>query len=305
MSMVTGTSDEARASQARSSVPNILSIAGTDPTGGAGIQADLKSFAAHRGYGMAVVTALVAQNTQGVRQIHVPDAEFLRAQLDAVADDVRIDGVKIGMLGTTETIRTVAAWWDALRARGDSSGHDVDPAGPRPTLVIDPVMVATSGDRLLEEEAEDALRDFLSRADIITPNVSELALLAHAEPAASDEDLLAQARAVADTYDVLVLAKGGHLRGDQVRDALVHPAGAGGQRTPEAEFTGPRIDTQNTHGTGCSVSAALATLRARGLSWEDAVGEAKAWMSEALETSSDLDVGQGHGPINHLVRLWR
>jgi hydroxymethylpyrimidine kinase/phosphomethylpyrimidine kinase len=305
MSMVTGTSDEARASQARSSVPNILSIAGTDPTGGAGIQADLKSFAAHRGYGMAVVTALVAQNTQGVRQIHVPDAEFLRAQLYAVADDVRIDGVKIGMLGTTETIRTVAAWWDALRARGDSSGDDVAPAGPRPTLVIDPVMVATSGDRLLEEEAEDALRDFLSRADIITPNVSELALLAHAEPAASDEDLLAQARAVADTYDVLVLAKGGHLRGDQVRDALVHPAGAGGQRPPEAEFTGPRIDTQNTHGTGCSVSAALATLRARGLSWEDAVGEAKAWMSEALETSSDLDVGQGHGPINHLVRLWR
>ena len=303
--MATGASEETPVSETGSSIPNMLSIAGTDPTGGAGIQADLKSFAAHRGYGMAVVTALVAQNTQGVRQIHVPDADFLRAQLDAVADDVKINGVKVCMLGTAETIRTVAAWWDALRARGDSTGGDSVAFGLRPTLVVDPVMVATSGDRLLEEEAEEALRDFLGRADIITPNVSELALLARAEPAATDEDLLTQARTVADAYGVLVLAKGGHLSGDQVRDALVHPADDDGQRPPEAEFTGPRIDTQNTHGTGCSVSAALATLRARGQSWEDAVEEAKAWMSEALETSGDLDVGQGHGPINHFVRLWR
>lgn len=301
--MVTGTT-EAGGSRGRPAIPNILSIAGTDPTGGAGIQADLKSFAAHRGYGMAVVTALVAQNTQGVRQIHVPDAQFLRAQLDSVAEDVRIDAVKVGMLGTTETIRTVAAWWDALGAHSDTSDDDVVTSGLPPTLVIDPVMVATSGDRLLAEEAEDALREFLGRADLITPNVSELALLAQAEPAATDEDLLIQARTVADTYEVLVLAKGGHLRGDQVRDALVHPAGQDGRRAPEAEFTGPRIDTQNTHGTGCSVSAALATLRARGLSWEDAVAEAKSWMSEALETSGELDVGQGRGPINHLVRLW-
>ncbi len=303
--MAAGTSQGETTPRNRSSVPNILSIAGTDPTGGAGIHADLKSFAAHRGYGMAVVTALVAQNTQGVRQIHVPEADFLRAQLDAVAEDVKINAVKVGMLGTAETIRTVSAWWEELCARGDSSGGDVVAYGLRPTLVIDPVMVATSGDRLLEEDAEEALRDFLGRADLVTPNVSELALLAHAEPAESDEDLLAQARTVADAFDVLVLAKGGHLSGEEVRDALVHPAREDGQREPETEFTGRRIDTQNTHGTGCSVSAALATLRAHGLSWEEAVGEAKSWMGEALEGSAQLDVGEGHGPIHHFVRLWR
>lgn len=274
-------------------IPNLLSIAGTDPTGGAGIQADLKSFAAHRGYGMCVVTALVAQNTQGVREIHMPPVEFLRAQLDAVSDDVVVDGVKVGMLGTSEIIGTVAAWWDEQAAEGR-----------RPVLVVDPVMVATSGDRLLDADAESALIGFLHRAELITPNVPELALLAGSEPAADAEGLIAQARQVADAHDVLVLAKGGHLEDETVVDTLVRPTAEGG-RPAEQQFAAPRIHTKNTHGTGCSVSAALAALRARGMQWDQAVAEVKAWMTSALEASEDLDVGQGHGPIQHFADLWR
>lgn len=274
-------------------IPNLLSIAGTDPTGGAGIQADLKSFAAHRGYGMCVVTALVAQNTQGVREIHLPPVEFLRAQLDAVSDDVAVDGVKVGMLGTSEIIGTVAAWWDEQAAEGR-----------RPVLVVDPVMVATSGDRLLDADAESALIGFLHRADLITPNVPELALLAGSEPAADAEGLIAQARQVADAHDVLVLAKGGHLEDETVVDTLVRPAAEGG-RPAEQQFAAPRVHTKNTHGTGCSVSAALAALRARGMQWDQAVAEVKAWMTSALEASEDLDVGQGRGPIQHFADLWR
>lgn len=275
-------------------IPNLLSVAGTDPTGGAGIHADLKSFAAHRTYGMAAVTALVAQNTTGVRAIHVPEAAFLAAQLASVTDDVAVDGVKIGMLGTVEVIETVAAWWDQ-QWKG---------AAERPTLVLDPVMVATSGDRLLDAEAESALIAFLSRADLITPNVPELALLAGEDPAADDAGLIAQARAVADAHAVKVLAKGGHLADDEVVDILVHPA-VDGVRPAEHRASGPRVETTSTHGTGCSVSAALAALRARGMSWEDAVDEVKAWMTEALRDAARLDVGAGHGPIQHFARLWR
>jgi hydroxymethylpyrimidine kinase/phosphomethylpyrimidine kinase len=218
----------------------VLSIAGTDPTGGAGIQADLKAIAANGGYGMAVVTALVAQNTQGVRAVHLPPVEFLNQQLDAVSDDVQIDAVKIGMLATAEVIDAVRTWLERVRP---------------PVVVLDPVMVATSGDRLLDKTAEAALLSLAALAQVVTPNVPELAILA-GEPEARDwGTVLEQARRVAERHGTAVLAKGGHLAGDRVPDALVDASGV-------RELPGVRIATANTHGTGCSLSAALATRRA-------------------------------------------
>lgn len=272
------------------SVPNVLSIAGTDPTGGAGIQADLKSFAAFGAYGMCAITALVAQNTQGVREIHAPPVEFLRAQLDAVSDDVRVDAVKTGMLGNAAIIETISAWWE-----------ETYPEGSRPALIVDPVMIATSGDRLLEQEAEEALIGFLGHADLITPNAPELALLAGAEEASTTEELVRQAEQVADRHDVVVLAKGGHLTAETVVDTLVFPQGEG--ERPEAySLSSPKVDTKNTHGTGCSVSAAFTALRAKGLSWQASLDEVKPWVTAALQQSDQLSVGQGSGPIHHAAR---
>ncbi len=264
-------------------VPNVLSIAGTDPTGGAGIQADLKSIAACGGYGMAVVTALVAQNTQGVRAVHYPGVDFLRAQLDAVFDDVALDAVKLGMLGTVEVIETVRQWLEQVR-----------PA----TVVLDPVMVATSGDRLLDAAAEAAVRDLAMLADVLTPNVPELAVLAGAEPATSWPETLAQARAVAAATGALVVAKGGHLDDATVSDALVGPDGV------LTQVDHPRIATRNTHGTGCSLSSALATRYPIGGDWPLALAESTDWLAGALVRADDLDVGAGNGPVHHLGGLW-
>ena len=268
-------------------VPRILSIAGTDPTGGAGIQADLKSIAANGGYGMAVTTALVAQNTHGVRSVHTPPVEFLREQLHAVSADVVIDAVKIGMLGSTGVARTVGAWL-----------ADVRP----PAVVLDPVMVASSGDRLLSRDAEDALRGLLHRVDLVTPNLPELGALLEEEQAQSWEQALDQGRRLASTYDTAVLVKGGHLAGAAAPDALVVPDADGGFTV--SEFSSVRVSTKNTHGTGCSLSSAVATLFARTGSWVTALGAAKAWLQEALETADLLEVGTGHGPVNHFHGVW-
>ncbi len=280
------------------SVPNILSIAGTDPTGGAGIQADLKSFAAHGGYGMSVVTALVAQNTQGVREIHAPPVQFLSAQLRAVSDDVTVHAAKTGMLGTSAIIETVAQWWDDTYRSTKNDAAGTSSATTAPVLVVDPVMVATSGHRLLEAEAEASLIGFLHRADLITPNVPELAILAGAEPAGSSAELIRQAEQVADAHHTVVLAKGGHMNQPTVTDTLVFPADAG-RRAQAYSVSTPRVETTNTHGTGCSVSAAFAALRARGLDWEQSLDVVKEWMQRALEGAQRLDVGHGNGPINH------
>ncbi|GAA1314899.1 bifunctional hydroxymethylpyrimidine kinase/phosphomethylpyrimidine kinase [Leucobacter albus] len=270
--------------------PNILSIAGTDPTGGAGIQADLKSIAAGGGYGMAVVTALVAQNTRGVREVHVPDTAFLRAQLDAVSDDVRIDAVKIGMLANTEVIETVADWLGAVR------GATAQPSFP---VVLDPVMIAASGDPLLAPETIEALRRLIPLADLVTPNLFELAELTGEAVAADWAAALAQGRRLAEATGVRVLVKGGHLPGESAPDALVAP---GGEVT---EFAGSRIHTPHTHGTGCSLSAGVATRIARRPGdWAAAVGEAKAWLRESLAAAGELSVGGGSGPLNHLAGLW-
>ncbi len=256
----------------------VLSVAGTDPTGGAGIHADLKSFAAHGAYGMAVVTALVAQNTHGVRAVHVPDVAFLRAQLDAVSDDVTVDAVKIGMLGTRAVADEVAGW--------------LDRTGP-PVVVLDPVMVATSGDRLLAPDAEEAVRRLVTRADLVTPNLPELGVLL-GEPAATTwPEAVGQARRLARASGVTVLLKGGHLDGDASPDAVV-------DATTVTELDALRLATTSTHGTGCSLSAAVAALRPRRADWVSAVREAKEWLTGAIGAGEALAVGSGRGPVDHL-----
>ncbi|MEV7229058.1 bifunctional hydroxymethylpyrimidine kinase/phosphomethylpyrimidine kinase [Polymorphospora sp. NPDC051019] len=269
--------------------PRVLSIAGTDPTGGAGIQADLKSIAANGGYGMAVVTALVAQNTMGVRSVHIPPVEFLTEQLDSVSDDVEIDAVKIGMLANSTIIEAVADWLRRQRP---------------PVVVLDPVMVATSGDRLLDERAVDAILDLVRHADLVTPNIPELAVLADEPTVSRWNDVLEQAHRVSATYGVTVLAKGGHLADGSASDALVDAGGRLSGGRDLFEFPGERIETTNTHGTGCSLSSALATLRPQAPGWEHAVDRAKRWLTESITHGAALRVGHGNGPISHFAGLW-
>ncbi|MFC8921604.1 bifunctional hydroxymethylpyrimidine kinase/phosphomethylpyrimidine kinase [Cellulosimicrobium sp. NPDC057127] len=280
--------------------PRVLSIAGTDPTGGAGIQADLKSFCAHGAYGMAVTTALVAQNTHGVRSVHVPGPAFLRAQLDAVSDDVEIDAVKIGMVADEPNAREIGAWLDDLAASRRSAG------GAPPYVVLDPVMVATSGHRLLDVGAEQAVRELAARADVLTPNLPELGVLRGAATAATWDESLEQARAFARESGSAVLLKGGHLHGATSPDALVEPVpGASGVDVDGrvTVFDAVRVATRHTHGTGCSLSAALAALRPQRASWAEAAREAKVWLSGALRAAEALRVGGGRGPVDHLHAL--
>ncbi|MDQ0619247.1 bifunctional hydroxymethylpyrimidine kinase/phosphomethylpyrimidine kinase [Arthrobacter globiformis] len=263
-------------------VPRVLAIAGSDPSGGAGIQADLKSIAAHGGYGMAAITALTAQNTTGVCGVHVPPASFLSAQLDAVSDDIHVDAVKIGMLGDERVIAAVRGWLEKVRPG---------------VVVLDPVMVATSGDRLLQESAEAALRKLLSLAHLITPNLPELAMLLGEPEAADWAAALDQGRRLADRTGATVLVKGGHLKGSTCPDALVNTAGL--LSAEVVEVAGDRISTRNSHGTGCSLSSAMATAQARLGDWEASLRVVKPWLAGALRTSGQLEVGAGNGPINH------
>lgn len=263
-------------------VPRVLSIAGSDPSGGAGIQADLKSIAANGGYGMAALAALTAQNTQGVRDVHVPGGAFLRAQLDAVSDDIQIDAVKIGMLADAENISVAADWLRRIR-----------PA----IVVLDPVMVATSGDRLLDAASEAAMRDLLVLADVVTPNLPELAVLTGRDTADDWSEALRQAQQLATGADTLVLVTGGHLDSPDAPDALVGAAGL------IAAYSDPRIESANTHGTGCSLSAAVATRRAAGADWPRAIAAARGWLRESIAAGAALNVGAGHGPIDHFAGL--
>ncbi len=266
-------------------IPRVLAIAGSDPSGGAGIQADLKSIAAHGGYGMAAITALTAQNTHGVRAVHIPPVDFLTAQLDAISDDIRVDAVKIGMLADVDVIEAVHAWLDRAR-----------PA----VVVLDPVMVATAGDRLLRDAAGPALQALLPLADLITPNLPELAILLN-EPVAADwAEALAQGKRLAARTETTVLVKGGHLTGNgphSCPDALINTGGLLGQET--IEVPGDRVATRNSHGTGCSLSSALATVQARVGNWEAALRAVKPWLQGALRAADSLDVGTGNGPVHH------
>jgi hydroxymethylpyrimidine/phosphomethylpyrimidine kinase len=265
-------------------IPRILSIAGTDPTGGAGIQADIKAVSEAGGFAMTVVTALVAQNTHGVRSIHTPDVAFLTEQLDAVFDDVTVDGVKIGMLGTAGITSAVT---DYLRTH------------PVPVVVVDPVMVATSGDRLLTPDAEAALRDLCRLADVITPNLAELAVLAGTAPAGDLDEALDQGRGLAADLGTTVIVKGGHLSGRAADNAVVEPDGTV-HTVPVA-----RVATSNTHGTGCSLSSALTTRLAAGEPTPVALRWATRWLAEAIRYADDLHVGSGNGPVDHTHRSRR
>lgn len=259
-------------------IPRVLSIAGSDPSGGAGIQADLKSIAALGGYGMAAITALTAQNTLGVRAVHVPPAEFLREQLNAISEDIEIDAVKIGMLADSAVINVVVDWL-----------HENRPA----IVVLDPVMVASSGDRLLDPAAETALRELLPMADVLTPNLPELGVLLSQPEPADWAQALRMAQELAEAYRTRVLLKGGHLSEGPVKDALLGP----GEQPIIIEAQ--RLQTRNTHGTGCSLASAIATCQVRTGDWALSLAEAKAWLHGAIARGAELRVGGGHGPVHH------
>ncbi|MGH3745136.1 MAG: bifunctional hydroxymethylpyrimidine kinase/phosphomethylpyrimidine kinase [Mycobacteriales bacterium] len=260
-------------------VVNVLSIAGSDPSGGAGVQADMKTFAALGVYGMAAITALTVQNTQGVRSAHPVDADVVAAQVQAVLDDVRVDAVKIGMLGDAAVIGAVAG---VLRERRP------------PVVVLDPVLVATSGDALLAGGAVPTLlAELLPLADVVTPNVPEAAALLGTDAARDETEQTRQARALA-ALGPAVLLKGGHLGGEQSVDVLVE-----GDHT--TRLAAPRIATTATHGTGCTLSSALAALRPSHVDWENTARAAKAYVSRALAAGAGLDVGRGRGPLRHDV----
>ena len=263
-------------------VPIALTIAGSDSSGGAGIQADLKTFAAFGVYGASVITALTAQNTRGVSGIHPVPADFVTAQLDAVFDDLDVKAVKIGMVTQLPAIEAIAG---ALSRRS-----------PTP-VVLDPVMVATSGDRLLSADAVKHLReDLIPLASLVTPNLPEAAALLE-EGVASDEATIAnQGRRLLATGARAVLIKGGHGQGPESIDYLF--AGDNVIALPA-----PRIATTNTHGTGCSLSSAIAAGLAKGETLEVAVRNAKTWITAAIAAADQLGVGHGHGPIHHFYRF--
>ena len=262
---------------------NALTIAGTDPSGGAGIQADLKTFSALGAYGTSVITALVAQNTCGVQSVYRIEPAFVAAQLDSVLSDVRIDTVKIGMLAEADIVETVAA---QLARYGVTS------------VVLDTVMLAKSGDPLLAPEAVDSLRrHLLPRVSLITPNLPEAAALLDAPHATNEAEMKEQGRALLAMGCQAVLLKGGHLTDTESPDWLFTPTG-------EQRFTAGRIATKNTHGTGCTLSAALAALRPRHNDWGSTLQQAKAWLSLALAQADSLEVGQGIGPVHHFHEWW-
>jgi hydroxymethylpyrimidine/phosphomethylpyrimidine kinase len=263
-------------------IPIALTIAGSDSSGGAGIQADLKTFAAFGVYGASVITVLTAQNTQGVSGIHPVPAEFVTAQIDAVFGDLDVKAVKIGMVGEHSLIHAIAA------------GLERWAPGP---VVFDPVMVATSGDRLLAPDAVDALRQkLIPLADIITPNLPEAAALLDEETASGEAAIESQGKRLLAMGCGAVLIKGGHGQGAESIDYLVREAGV-------VALPAARIATENTHGTGCSLSSAIAAGLAKGDDLETAVRRAKVWITAAIAAADRLDVGHGHGPIHHFHAL--
>jgi hydroxymethylpyrimidine/phosphomethylpyrimidine kinase len=267
----------------KSAVPNVLSIAGVDPSGGAGVLADLKTFAALGAYGCGVIAALTAQNTRAMTGIHEVPPAFLELQLDTLFDDVRIDAVKIGMLAAPAPIAVVAEALRRHRAR---------------FVVLDPVMVAKSGDRLLRADAVDALKhELLPLATVLTPNLPEAGDLLGRPVGDAPEAMREAARALHALGPQHVLVKGGHGSGDALVDLLF-------DGTRFVELPAQRIRTRNTHGTGCTLSSAIAALLPQRPGVEAAVRDARAYVLEAIRRADELEVGSGHGPLHHFHRLW-
>ncbi|WP_108832888.1 bifunctional hydroxymethylpyrimidine kinase/phosphomethylpyrimidine kinase [Actinomyces sp. Marseille-P3109] len=273
-------------SQQRSATVTALTIAGSDPSGGAGIQADMKAMSALGAYAMSVITALTAQSTRGVAGVHAVPVDFVRLQMDTLLEDILPDATKIGMLATAELADAVGECLPGL-------AH----------TVLDPVMVATSGDRLLDEQAVGAVRRLCAKVDLITPNLHEAAVLLGEEPAATLGELRGQARRLRDLGVRRVLIKGGHLTGGadhsgDVGDAIDVYADADVVEI----LHGRRVATGNTHGTGCTLSSAIASLRPRRATWLEAVRDAKDYLTGAIEHADALGVGHGHGPVHHFYR---
>jgi hydroxymethylpyrimidine/phosphomethylpyrimidine kinase len=265
--------------------PIAVTIAGSDSGGGAGIQADLKTFSALGVYGASVVTALTAQNTRGVQAIQDVPAEFVARQIESVFTDLAVGAVKIGMLSRPDTIAAVA---DGLERHAQGI-----------PVVLDPVMVATSGDRLIAADAVAVLRErLLPRATLITPNLPEAAVLLGDEGPVDEARALDQARRLLALGARAVLVKGGHGTGPESVDHLVTGAGE------ERRLAAPRVATRNTHGTGCTLSAAIAAGLARGLPLAQAVAAAKDYLTAALGAADRLSIGHGHGPVHHFHALW-
>lgn len=264
-------------------VPVALTIAGSDSSGGAGIQADLKSFAALGVYGASVITALTAQNTRGVTGIHQVPADFVTAQIDAVFSDLEIGAVKIGMVADLGVIAAIAASLAKWQPK-----H----------VVFDPVMVATSGDRLLKADAVEVLRaKLIPLASLITPNLQEAAVLLDEGVAATESAIADQGIRLLALGARAVLIKGGHGQGAESIDYFVTSDGT-------IALAAPRVATRNTHGTGCSLSSAIAAGLAKGEDMESAVRSAKAWISAAIGAADRFTVGHGHGPIHHFHKFY-
>ena len=261
-------------------MPTALTIAGSDSGAGAGIQADLKTFAAHGVYGTSAITALTAQNTVGVSAIHVVPDDIVAAQIEAVVSDLGCDAVKTGMLANSTIVEAVAAAIESMEL---------------PNLVVDPVMVAKSGDHLLDDEAVHALRWTLLRlARVVTPNIPEAEVLAKMTVRTRD-DMREAARRIAMLKPGAVVIKGGHLPGSEIVDVLLEH----GEFT---EFTGPRIETRNTHGTGCTFAAAIAAQLAKGVTLKEAVRLAKEYVAGTMRPG--IPLGKGHRPLDHFWKLY-
>jgi len=266
------------------SYTRLLTIAGSDSGGGAGIQADLKTFSACGCYGMSAITALTAQNTCGVTAIHPVPVAFLEAQIRAVFDDIGVDAIKIGMLHSVEVIDCVA---------GLLKEYDCH------RVVLDPVMVATSGDKLIQDDAVQAMQEVLFPVvGLITPNIPEAELLL-GRTIENDQQLRDACRDLAFAHATAVLLKAGHLTGEDLQDVLFAPG------STEHVYTSKRQNTRNTHGTGCTLSSAIAAFWGSGLELTEAVDRAEAYLRQAIKAGAKYVLGAGHGPVHHFHAIWR